>query len=368
MKIKRRLIPCLFLLLGAPAWSQTAPAPATTTPAASSPVATPVDVTIQIGTEVLDKEPPAMLVDGRVLIPLRKVFNALGATVRYENKIITANRGQRTVVLSPNVTKATLDGQEVELAVPPLLFDGATYVPLRFVAQALGDEVAYDAATKMITVSAPQPQGNVVAEERVNWLKPRLKQLVVGNQGAILKVWDQEQTKEVYYRGLDDRDTAPYDGDDHLSILNAVEMNGGVAEWASDVMDAFKLLPKREAVAFLGLVYSIPDESPHDPGDSIDDRVREFLIQVAQESTDVVLRRQAVLSMAVGESLDPDVLEAVLKLYESSENLWETFPVQQYFQYHAQRIKTLPNFATIRERVASVNSLYTANILNYLDN
>ena len=41
--------------------------------------------------------------------------------------------------------------------------------------------------------------------------------------------------------------------------------------------------------------------------------------------------------------------------------------MQQYFQYHAAALRSLPNLASIRARVAAVKSLYTANILGYLD-
>lgn len=326
----------------------------------------PVDVTILINGTAIDKEPPARLVEGRVLIPLRKVFNALGADVVYENKIITATRGERVVILSPNVNKATIDGQEIELDVPPLLFDAATYVPLRLVAQALGDTVNYDAATKTITVKPPEDPIDV-PPDRLTILEERLKRLVVGNQGAILKVWNTDQTQEVYYRGLDDRATAPYDQEDQVAILNAIEMSVGMDQWVADTIEGFRILPKRQAVAFLGLVNSIEDSSPLDPGAPTDQLVENFLIEIVAEDPDVVLRRQAVLSMAVGGEYDPEELESVLKLYESSENLWETFPVQQYFQYHAATLRTLPNLAVIRARVAAVNSLYTANILGYLD-
>ena len=326
----------------------------------------PVDVTIIINGTAIDKEPPARLVNGRVLIPLRKVFNALGADVVYENKIITATRGERVVILSPNVNQASIDGQDVLLDVPPLLFDAATYVPLRLVAQALGDVVVYDAPTKTITVQAPLDPIEV-PPDRLTILAERLKRLLVGNQGAILKVWNTDQTQEVYYRGLDDRATAPYDQEDQVAILNAIELSVGMDRWVADTIEGFRVLPKRQAVAFLGLVNSIEDSSPLDPGPQTDQLVENFLIEVVAEDPDVVLRRQAVLSMAVGGEYDPEELESVLKLYESSENLWETFPVQQYFQYHAEELRRLPNLAYIRARVAAVNSLYTANILGYLD-
>ncbi|MFA5505199.1 MAG: copper amine oxidase N-terminal domain-containing protein [Vulcanimicrobiota bacterium] len=338
-----------LVLLGAPSWAQE-----------------PMDVNIVINNQALDKEPPPLKMAGQVMLPLRKVFNALGAEVRYENKIITATRGNKEVIMSPDVKQALIDGQETELAVPPMVFDGNTYVPLRFVAQALGDTVAFDTATKTITVAAAEPAIDVPLD-RIDILKARLKQLVVGNQGAILKVRNIEGTSEVYYRGLDDRDTAPYDGDDQVEILMATELGTDIQGWMADSMEAFRLLPKREAVAFLGLIYSIPSTSPQDPGEIIDSQIEDFLIQIVAEDPDVVVRRQAVLSMAVGQDMDPKVVESVLQLYETSENLWETFPVQQFFQYHAAELRKRPNFHTIRARVEAVNSLYTANILRYLD-
>ncbi|MCA9776641.1 MAG: copper amine oxidase N-terminal domain-containing protein [Candidatus Eremiobacteraeota bacterium] len=326
----------------------------------------PMDVNIVINGQALDKEPPPLKMAGQVMLPLRKVFNALGAEVRYENKIITATRGNKEVIMSPNVKEAMIDGQEIELAVPPMVFEGATYVPLRFVAQALGDSVAFDSATNTITVG-PAEDPIDVPPDRITILKDRLKQLVVGNQGAILKVRDISGSTEIYYRGLDDRDTAPYSGEDQTQILSVTALGSDMTGWLADSMEAFTLLPKREVVAFLGLVYSIPNDSPQDPGKQVDDQIEEFLIQVVAEHPDVVIRRQAVLSMAVGQDVDPEIVEAVLRLYETSENLWETFPVQQFFQYHADELRNWPNFNSIRARVAAVNSLYTANILSYLD-
>lgn len=328
----------------------------------------PVEVSIVIKGETLSNDPPPRMVDGRVLIPLRKVFSALGAEVKYENKIITATRGSRVVVLSPNQESATIDGKVVELDVPPLLFDASTYVPLRFVAQALGDSVAYDGKAKTITVSPAVAEDPIeVPPDRIAILSGHLKQLVVGHQGAILKVRNSTGDQEVYYRGLDTRDTAPYNSKDQTGILGAVDLATDLGHWADDAIEAYRVLPKREAIAFLGMVYSIPDNSPIDPGNTVDREVKDFLVKVVAEDPDVVLRRQAVLSMAVGDGVDPAVLESVLKLYETSENLWETFPVQQYFQYHAKELKAMPNFAQIRARIAAVNSLYTANILQYLD-
>ena len=326
----------------------------------------PVDVNIVINGQALDKDVPPMMVDGRVLIPLRKVFNALGAEVKYENKVISATRGTQSVVLSPGQKAAQIDGKDVELDVPPMLVETVTYVPLRFVAQALGDEVSYDAQAKSITVAKSAPAVDL-PPDRITILKSSLKRLAVGNQGAILKLWNEDLSGVDYYRGIDDRATAPYSLEDQQAMLSALGYSSSVEEIALEVMEAYTLLPKREAVAFLGLVHSIPDSSPFNPTSATDAAIKTFLIEVLQQDRDVVVRRQACLSLAVGDLLDSEILTAILDFYAGSENLWETFPVQQFFEFQASKIRTLPNLSEIRNRVAAVNSLYTPTALRYLD-
>lgn len=200
-------------------------------------------------------------------------------------------------------------------------------------------------------------------------LKVKLKRLVVGNQGAILKIWKAEGGAEPdYYRGLDDRDTAPYSPEDQTALAQSLGMTQAELEQtAVTVINEYGTLPKKNVLAFLGLVHSIGEESPLDTQDEIDSKVQKFLLDRLVEDKSVIMRRQACLALAVGDQADPEVIEAVLSFFSQSENLWETFPVQQFFEYHAPQISTLPNFPEIRDRVAAVNSLYTPNILNYLD-
>jgi hypothetical protein len=200
-------------------------------------------------------------------------------------------------------------------------------------------------------------------------LKSQLTRLVVGNQGAILKIWKPEGAGEPdYYRGLDDRSTAPYSNEDQTALSSSLGLDQvGLEQTALTVIDLYDTLPKRNVIAFLGLVHSIGEESPLDSQDDIDAKIQQFLLNRMVEDTSVIMRRQACLALALGDTADPEVIEAVLGFFANSENLWETFPVQQFFEYHANEIGSMPNFPQIRDRVAAVNSLYTANILGYLD-
>jgi hypothetical protein len=223
------------------------------------------------------------------------------------------------------------------------------------------------AATEGPDSSAATEPAPVVEPEVL--LKGKLKRLVVGNQGAILKIWNVDGPGDPdYYRGLDDRNTAPYSDEDHAALSASLGMDKAELEQtALTVMDLYPELPKRNVLAFLGLVHSIGEESHLDSQDTIDARVQQFLVTRMIEDKSVIMRRQACLALAVGDDADPEVVEAVLGFYGGSENLWETFPVQQFFEYHADEISAMPNYAEIRSEVAAVNSLYTANILSYLD-
>ena len=327
------------------------------------------DVAVVVnGQPMVMTEAPPRLVQARVLIPLRKVFNALGAEVTYEKGVISAIRGKQNIVLSPNQKSARIDGQDVELDVPPMLIETVTYVPLRFVAQALGDSVNYDAGTKQISVSS-QAGGTTASAATpavADPYKATLKRLVVGHQGAILKLWSEDMSKVAYYRGLDDRATAPYSEDDRREILEGLGIAGEIDAVCEDLISGYSTLPKLEIVALLGLLHSTPVDSPLSASPETRRQVERFLLDTLKNDSNVVLRRQACLALAVGDPLDGRITGAILDFYSGSENLWETFPVQQFFEFQAAKIRNLPNWAEICTRVESVNSLYTPNALRYL--
>ncbi|MDP9018796.1 MAG: copper amine oxidase N-terminal domain-containing protein [Candidatus Eremiobacteraeota bacterium] len=91
---------------------------------------------------------------GRVFVPLRGVFEKLGASVVYANGQINATGNGRNISLHIGSTSATVNGQPVGVDVAPYLVGARTLVPLRFVAQALGASVNYDNGTRVVTVKS----------------------------------------------------------------------------------------------------------------------------------------------------------------------------------------------------------------------
>lgn len=91
------------------------------------------------------------------MVPLRGVFEAIGAYVDYdeENRVITAKRDNEMLELRLGDKIAKKNGAEIMLDAPPKVIDGTTMVPLRFISESLGAKVEYDKANNRILISTP---------------------------------------------------------------------------------------------------------------------------------------------------------------------------------------------------------------------
>jgi hypothetical protein len=136
------------------------------------------DVSIQVNGSPMNLSPGPVERAGRVFVPLRGVFELLGASVVYQNGTINATgRDGSTVALTIGSNQATVNGQTQTVDVAPFIIGASTYVPLRFVSQALGADVNYDAANQIVAITrhdhgdrgdhAMPPAQNVAAQSSV---------------------------------------------------------------------------------------------------------------------------------------------------------------------------------------------------------
>ena len=110
------------------------------------------------GQEVTFDQPPIER-SGRIFVPLRGVFERLGASVVYDNGLINASGNGRNIQLHIGSTSATVNGQTTSLDVAPFLVGARTLVPLRFISEALGANVNYDGSSQTVTVALAAAQG-----------------------------------------------------------------------------------------------------------------------------------------------------------------------------------------------------------------
>ena len=125
------------------------------------------------GSPLVPEGAPALIqylgADGRTLVPVRTVAEALGATVSWvpENRQVLLLRGENVIVLTLGSATAVVDGTAMELpggvAAGVVKWEGreSTMVPLRFVSEQLGAAVDWDNATftaGLSTASVPEPE------------------------------------------------------------------------------------------------------------------------------------------------------------------------------------------------------------------
>jgi hypothetical protein len=121
----------------------------------SGPAAAQALQVIVDGSPIVFDQPP-VTIGGRVLIPLRGVFERLGAFVQWNpaSNAVLATRGSSQIQLTIGSRVAFVNGRQVMLDVPPMVVGGRTLVPLRFVSEAMGATVDWDPATRTVFITS----------------------------------------------------------------------------------------------------------------------------------------------------------------------------------------------------------------------
>jgi len=98
---------------------------------------------------------PPIIRDGRTLIPVRAITEALGATVEWDSdtRTVTITRGDVVIVLRIADRTVTVNGEEIELDVPPGIMNSRTMVPIRFVSETLGAAVDWVGVGRVVIVN-----------------------------------------------------------------------------------------------------------------------------------------------------------------------------------------------------------------------
>jgi hypothetical protein len=147
--------------------SQSEPPPPASGPAPAPPgTATVIQLTIDsveyyVNGQLQTMDTPPVIHEGRTLLPIRYVAEPLGAAVGWEagQRKATVTLGQQTVELWIGQNQARVNGtnqaiDDMNTGVVPLIMPpGRTMLPLRFIAETLGCQVEWDAATRRVTIT-----------------------------------------------------------------------------------------------------------------------------------------------------------------------------------------------------------------------
>ena len=136
-----------FLIGCVAAWS--APAVAAQPKKDEAPVRA---IAIVVNGEELSRDPAPRTVDNRVLVPVVRIYAALGISVARDGATLIASAPSKRIAITVGSSRASVDTRTIVMDSPAVEIDGATYVSLRFVADSLGAQVSYDPKAERIEV------------------------------------------------------------------------------------------------------------------------------------------------------------------------------------------------------------------------
>ncbi|MBT9583024.1 hypothetical protein IV102_06735 [bacterium] len=190
-----------------------------------------------------------------------------------------------------------------------------------------------------------------------------LPRLGVGIQAGLIRVLGADRQTVLYSKGIDEPASARWDEDSRRQLFGALELDPrSVDRVSAYLMKNYATLPHREAIALLGVLFGSPELSRNSRP-----QVELFLVTAMNTDRQVEARRQAILALAVAPLLSDFAVDRVVGKFERCDNLWELFPMQQFFEYQAAQLRSRKSFARLGERLSKVNSLYTPAILQSLE-
>lgn len=121
----------------------------------------PSDIKLIVNGDVISTDVPPQIVKDRTLVPIRFVAEALGSYVEW-------NDAKRVVLIDSYAIEAdSLDdsdsiriyvsNKEIESDVEPQIISDRVMVPVRFIAEALGAEVGWDGANRVVSITYDNP-------------------------------------------------------------------------------------------------------------------------------------------------------------------------------------------------------------------
>ena len=112
---------------------------------------------------VFDVQP--QIINNRTMVPLRAIFEALDATVEWDEdtQTVTSVKGEKEIILSIGVDRIIVNGSNKTLDTSPCIVNGRTLVPIRAISEAFNMDVIWNQQTQTVTILSPIENNSITA-------------------------------------------------------------------------------------------------------------------------------------------------------------------------------------------------------------
>lgn len=111
-------------------------------------------ISVFVNDEKVNFDVNPMLINNRTMVPVRAIFEALGATVTWDNDTQTAKGVLDDVIVEITIGSTILfkNGKPVELDSPAVIVSGRTLVPVRAIAESYDCDVTWYGETQVVEI------------------------------------------------------------------------------------------------------------------------------------------------------------------------------------------------------------------------
>ena len=123
-------------------------------------------ITLYINDKKINTDVPPEIRNGRTLVPVRVIFEQFDAKVYWNDtlKQVTVASESKTVILTVNSNTAVVNSRRHVLDTAPVIKDGRTLVPVRFISETLGYDVKWEEKTRSVKINEKKTESNTKNE------------------------------------------------------------------------------------------------------------------------------------------------------------------------------------------------------------
>lgn len=123
---------------------------------------------ININGKLLKSDTEPQIIEGRTMVPVRAIFEGVGAKVTWDadTKTVTGKMGNNTVTMTSGEKAMTVNGKKVNMDGALMIIDSRAYAPARYVAEAFGYDVSWNADTKEVVIADKTESPSALTTEK----------------------------------------------------------------------------------------------------------------------------------------------------------------------------------------------------------
>ena len=116
------------------------------------------NVKVTIDGEYVEFDQQPVITEGRTLVPLRKIFEKLGAVVEYDQQTSTIHASKSGIELSMTIGDSNyiVNNNQYTMDVAPQIINDRTLVPVRVVSESMNCNVNWDENKRTVIITTPQ--------------------------------------------------------------------------------------------------------------------------------------------------------------------------------------------------------------------